>query len=49
MVKRLVYYFDEPGEGNTQLVIEAVGQRLEALQRTSPLSLAAEEPNPSVC
>ena len=26
MVKRLVYYFDEPGEGNTQLVIEAVGQ-----------------------
>ncbi len=30
MVKRQVYYFDEPGEGNTQLVIEAVSQRLEA-------------------
>ena len=29
MVKRQVYYFDEPGEGNTQLVIEAVSQRLE--------------------
>jgi hypothetical protein len=30
MVKRQVYYFDEPGEGNTRLVIEAVSQRLEA-------------------
>ena len=30
VVKRQVYYFDEPGEGNTQLVIEAVSQRLEA-------------------
>jgi hypothetical protein len=30
MVKRQVYYFDEPGEGNTRLVIEAVCQRLEA-------------------
>jgi hypothetical protein len=30
MVKRQVYYFDEPGEENTQLVIEAVFQRLEA-------------------
>lgn len=30
MVKRQVYYFDEPGEGNSQLVIEAVSQRLEA-------------------
>ena len=30
MVKRQVYYFDEPGEGNTQLVLEAVSQRLEA-------------------
>ena len=30
MIKRQVYYFDEPGEGNTQLVIEAVSQRLEA-------------------
>lgn len=30
MVKRQVYYFDEPGEENTQLVIEAVSQRLEA-------------------
>ena len=30
MVKRQVYYFDEPGEGNTQLVIEAVSQRLKA-------------------
>lgn len=30
MVKRQVYYFDEPGEGNTLLMIEAVGQRLEA-------------------
>jgi hypothetical protein len=30
MVKRQVYYFDEPGEGNTQWVIEAVSQRLEA-------------------
>ena len=29
VVKRDVYYFDEPGEGNTQLVIEAVSQRLE--------------------
>ena len=30
MVKRQVYYFDEPGKENTQLVIEAVSQRLEA-------------------
>ena len=30
MVKRQVYYFEEPGEGNTRLVIEAVSQRLEA-------------------
>jgi hypothetical protein len=30
MVKRQVYYFDEPGEGNTHLVIEAVAHRLEA-------------------
>jgi len=30
MVKRQVYYFDEPGEQNTELVIEAVSQRLEA-------------------
>jgi hypothetical protein len=30
VVKRQVYYFDEPGEGNTQWVIEAVSQRLEA-------------------
>jgi hypothetical protein len=30
MIKRLVYYFDGPGEGNTQLVIEAVVQQLEA-------------------
>jgi len=30
MVKRQVYYFDQPGEGNTQLVIEAVSQRLKA-------------------
>ena len=30
MIKRQVYYFDEPGEENTQLVIEAVSQRLEA-------------------
>jgi len=30
MVKRQVYYFNEPGEGDTQLVIEAVSQRLEA-------------------
>lgn len=29
MVKRQVYYFDEPGEENTQWVIEAVSQRLE--------------------
>jgi len=29
MIKRQVYYFDEPGEGNTQLVIEAVAQRLK--------------------
>jgi len=29
MVKRQVYYFDKPGEENTQLVIEAVSQRLE--------------------
>ena len=30
MVKRQVYYFDEPGEENTQLVIQAVSQRLAA-------------------
>jgi len=30
VVKRQVYYFNEPGEGDTQLVIEAVSQRLEA-------------------
>jgi hypothetical protein len=30
MIKRQVYYFDEPGEGNTQWVIEAVSQRLAA-------------------
>ena len=30
VVKRQVYYFDEPGEENTSLVIEAVSQRLEA-------------------
>ena len=30
MVKRQVYYFDEPGEENTQMVIEAVSKRLEA-------------------
>lgn len=29
MVKREVYYFDEPGEGNTMLVIEAVSRRLK--------------------
>ncbi|MFO7996951.1 MAG: pyruvate kinase alpha/beta domain-containing protein [Dehalococcoidia bacterium] len=29
MSKRQVYYFDEPGEENTQWVIEAVSQRLE--------------------
>ena len=29
MIKREVYYFDEPGEGNTQFVIEAVAQRVE--------------------
>jgi hypothetical protein len=29
MIKRQVYYFYEPGEGNTQWVIEAVSQRLE--------------------
>jgi uncharacterized protein len=29
-IKRQVYYFDEPGEGNTQWVIEAVSQRLAA-------------------
>ena len=29
VTKRQVYYFDEPGEENTQLVIEAVSQRLE--------------------
>ncbi len=29
MVKRQVYYFDEPGEKNTQLVVEAISQRLE--------------------
>ncbi len=30
VIKREVYYFDEPGEENTQLVIEAVAKRLEA-------------------
>jgi hypothetical protein len=29
LIKRQVYYFDEPGEGNTQWVIEAVSERLE--------------------
>ncbi len=29
VLKRQVYYFDEPGEENTQWVIEAVSQRLE--------------------
>lgn len=29
-VRREVYYFDEPGEQNTDLVIEAVVKRLEA-------------------
>ena len=29
VVKRQVYYFDEPGEGNTSLVIEAVSKRLD--------------------
>lgn len=29
MIKRQVYYFDEPGKGNTQWVIEAVSQRLK--------------------
>jgi hypothetical protein len=29
LIKRQVYYFDEPGEGNTQSVIEAVSKRLE--------------------
>jgi len=30
MIKREVYYFNEPGAGNTELVIQAVAQRLEA-------------------
>jgi len=30
VIKRQAYYFDEPGEENTQLVVEAVSQRLEA-------------------
>jgi hypothetical protein len=30
VIKRQVYYFDQPGEENTQWVIEAVSQRLEA-------------------
>ncbi len=30
MVKRQVYYFDQPGADNTELVIEAVSQRLKA-------------------
>ena len=30
MIKRQVYYFDEPGEENTKWVIEAVSKRLEA-------------------
>lgn len=29
IIKRQVYYFDEPGEENTKWVIEAVSQRLE--------------------
>jgi len=28
-IKREVYYFDEPGEGNTDSVIEAVSQQME--------------------
>ena len=30
VVRRHVCYFDEPGKQNTELVIEAVSQRLEA-------------------
>jgi hypothetical protein len=30
VIKRQVYYFEEPGEGNTKWVIEAVSRRLEA-------------------
>ena len=30
VTKRQVYYFDEPGEGNTDLVVKAVSRRLEA-------------------
>jgi hypothetical protein len=30
VAKRQVYYFDEPGEGNTDLVVKAVSRRLEA-------------------
>ena len=30
MIKKQIYYFDEPGEENTQWVIEAVSQRLIA-------------------
>jgi hypothetical protein len=30
VIKRQVYYFDEPGEENTRWVIDAVSQRLEA-------------------
>ena len=30
MIKRQVYYFEEPGEANTESVIEAVAERLEA-------------------
>lgn len=29
VIKREVYYFDESGERNTQLVLEAVSHRLE--------------------
>ena len=28
LIKRQVYYFDEPGHENTQMVVEAVYQRL---------------------
>jgi hypothetical protein len=30
VARRQVYYFDEPGEGNTDLVVKAVSRRLEA-------------------
>jgi len=46
VIKREVYYFDEPGERNTQLVLAAVSHRLEAggIRKMIIASTAGETP-----